>query len=80
MEICSKCGIQVEEEQIHFHLVRKGYCPSMFPFLKYQKLPLCTFCYERQIRAEKFEKALALIGLVIVIYLMLHWFVFIFAW
>ena len=78
MEICGSCGYEIELHQAKFHLVRMGYCPTMFPFLKYHKIPLCTVCHKKQQRVDKWEKVLALIGLSLVFYLMMHWFVFIF--
>lgn len=80
MEVCQKCGIFLEEHNSHSHLVRTGYCPTMFPFIKYKKMALCPFCYKKQLRADNWEKMLAIIGLGIVLFLMAHWFFLLFAW
>jgi len=73
MPICGKCGSAVNNDKIEPYLVRAGYCPTMFPFLKYHKLSLCLLCYQHQKRVEKIEKLLALAGLAIVFYLVFYW-------
>jgi len=75
---CFKCGLKLPHDRLTYHLVRKGLDPSFFPFLKYEKTPLCPECYKTQLRVDKFEKVLAIITLGIVLYLLLLGYLFLF--
>jgi len=76
--VCRKCGQVLPATGVNYHLVRMGYSPAHFPFLKYEKWPLCQECQEIQYRVDRFEKILAIIALVIVFYLMALGFFYLF--
>ncbi len=79
MENCRRCRRDIKDEEAVYHLVRKGYAPSHFPFIKYEKLLLCPSCHQRQLRVDIFEKVLAVAGLVLVISLLILGFILLFS-
>ncbi len=68
--ICEKCSKKACGEDLKLHGVRRGYSAAHFPFIYFEKVPLCPDCLERQGKIEIFEKVLALIALAIVGYFM----------
>lgn len=67
---CQQCGLEVEQRKSGEHLVRMGYSLSTFPLLSYKRLALCLACLEKQRRRDRVEKALAVIMLALVLFLL----------
>lgn len=69
-EICRRCARRVKPGELKEYPLRGGYSREHFPLFHYEKVPLCSICRGRQVRVDRLEKGLALLGLVLVIYFM----------
>ncbi len=67
MDKCQQCGKEVKVQELTPHLVRTGYSLAHFPFISYKRYYVCPACLEKLEGKDRFDKVVAIIGLVVVL-------------